>query len=174
MLKKQDFQNQFTDEFGRIGFIYHIAPTKISLGDVTFKSMRNNILATNHVILCGVVPNLSNFIAPLRLKYIEKYPSIVILHPSPPTEKQWTPISMYPEIYYIKGSAMNHRDLLKANIMQAKNIIILAPDYSEVNRFLKFDVNLQADNQNNSANPNTATYRYAAFIYSNQGGNVTL
>ena len=112
--------------------------------------MRNNILATNHVILCGVVPNLLNFIAPLRLKYIEKYPSIVILHPSPPTDKQWTPISMYPEIYYVKGSAMNHSDLLKANIMQAKSVVILAPDYSEVNRFLKFDVNLAADNQNNS------------------------
>ena len=53
--------------------------------------------------------------------------------------------------------------------MQAKNIIILAPDYSEVNRFLKFDVNLQADNQNNSANSNTATYRYATFINLNQG-----
>ena len=147
--------------------IYFVASSKISLVDVTFTSMRNNILATNHVILCGLTPNLSNFIAPLRLKYIEKYPPIIILHPSPPTDKHWNPISMFPEIYYIKGSAMNYRDMIKANIMQAKSIVILAPDYCEVNRFLKFDVNNPADNQNNLINQNSTIYRYClTIIYS--------
>jgi hypothetical protein len=57
--------------------------------------MENNILATNHILLCGLVPELLNFIQPLRAKYLDKISPIVIfswykkviLHTSDLTEK---------------------------------------------------------------------------------------
>ena len=96
--------------------------------------MENNILATNHIILCGLVPNLINFVLPLRSKYLGKYPPIVILHSKEPTEKQWTQIAYFPEIYYVKGTAMNKKDLFRANIMKASKVVILTPNVEEVTK----------------------------------------
>ena len=62
---------------------------RVSLKDVTFKTLEDSILATNHVILCGMVSNLINFVLPLRSKYLSTYPPIVILNDHEPTEKQW-------------------------------------------------------------------------------------
>jgi hypothetical protein len=66
---------------------YHITHNKILLSDVTFKTMEKNILATNHIVLCGMVPNLINFILPLRSKNLNHYPPVVILHNYKPTDK---------------------------------------------------------------------------------------
>ncbi len=81
--------------------------------------MEKNILATNHIVLCGMVPNLINFILPLRSKNLNHYPPVVILHNQKPTDKQWSQIADYPEIYFIKGNAMNEPDILKINIHRA-------------------------------------------------------
>jgi hypothetical protein len=43
---------------------------KVSLKDVSFKSLEGSILASNHVLLCGLVSNLINFVVPLRAKYL--------------------------------------------------------------------------------------------------------
>jgi len=51
---------------------------------------------------------------------------IVILHTKAPTEKQWKFISIFPEIYYVRGSGMSKIDLKKANIMWANNVVILS------------------------------------------------
>lgn len=51
--------------------------------------MENNLLAINHIILCGLVQNLVNFMVPLRAKYLKNYPAIVILNEKEPYEKQW-------------------------------------------------------------------------------------
>lgn len=67
--------------------------------------------------------NLINFVLPLRAKYLTTYPPIVILNEQEPTEKQWNQICFFPEIYFVKGSAMNHRDLIRANIMEASKVI---------------------------------------------------
>lgn len=89
---------------------------KVNLMDVTFYSLEKNILAMNHIILCGMAHNLINFIIPLRSKYLLKYPTIVILHNEPPTEKIWNQIAFFPEVYYISGSALVEKDLFRANI----------------------------------------------------------
>jgi len=81
--------------------------------------MEKNILATNHIVLCGLVPNLINFILPLRAKNLSRYPPIVILHDKKPSEKQWNQIAYFPEIYYIRGNAMKEKDVLKTNIHKA-------------------------------------------------------
>lgn len=135
-LKQENFNNHLTGEFWNLEESFHLAPSKINLLDVTFKTMENNILATNHIILCGLVPNLRNFVLPLRAKYLEKYPPIVILHVNPPTEKQWNQVSFFPEIYFVKGSAMNTKDLIRANILSANKIVILSPEVDEVKHFV--------------------------------------
>ena len=89
--------------------------------------MEKNILTTEHIILCGMVHNLSNFVMPLRSKYLKKYPTIVILHDQEPTEKQWNSISYFPEIYFVNGTALSRKDLKRANIMQASKVVVLTP-----------------------------------------------
>ena len=140
-LKQENFNHHLTGEFLNLEEGFHLAPCKINLSDVTFKTMENNILATQHIILCGLVPNLRNFVLPLRAKYLETYPPIVILHVNPPTEKQWNQISFFPEIYFVKGSAMVTKDLLKANIKDAARIVILSPEVDEVKHFTSFSEN---------------------------------
>jgi len=143
-IRQESFANSLSGEYLNLEEGFHVAPAKISLSDITFKSMENNILAHNHIILCGMVPNLKNFILPLRAKYLEQYPPIVLLHTSPPSEKQWNQISYFPEIYFVKGSAMNTKDLLRANIMHASRIVILAPEVDEVKNFVGFDDHLNS------------------------------
>ena len=78
--------------------------------------MQDNILATNHIVLCGLVPNLINFVMPLRAKYLVKFPTIVILHTEEPNEKIWNSIAFFPEIYFIKGDPLKEKDIIKTNI----------------------------------------------------------
>lgn len=144
-LKQENFNHHLTGEFLNIEDGFHLSPSKINLPDVTFKTMENNILATQHIILCGLVSNLRNFVLPLRAKHLDKYPPIVILHVHPPTEKQWNQVSFFPEIYFVKGSAMNTKDLLRANIHQASRIVILSPEVDEVKHFTSFNENPSAN-----------------------------
>lgn len=95
-------ENYFSGDWNKINEKCHISKSKINLQDVNFLTMENNILATNHIILCGLVQNLINFVLPLRSKYLAKYPPVVILHSKEPTEKQWSQIAYFPEIYYVK------------------------------------------------------------------------
>ena len=135
-VKQENLNQNLTGEFISLEDGFHLSPSKTLLIDVSFKTMENNILATNHIILCGLVSNLRNFVLPLRAKYLDKYPPIVILHVSPPTEKQWNQVAFFPEIYFVKGSAMNTKDLLRANIQHASRIVVLSPEIEEVRHFV--------------------------------------
>ena len=134
--KQENFNQHLSGEFINLEEGFHLSPTRTNLVDVTFKSMNDNILATGHIILSGLVSNLRNFILPLRAKHLEKYPPIVILHSHPPTDKQWNQVAFFPEIYFVKGSAMNIKDLLRVNIKQAIRVVILSPEVDEVKNFI--------------------------------------
>ena len=56
------------------------------MSDVTYTTLENSRIQ-NHIILCGLVPNLLKFVEPLRAKYLVKYPAIVMLHTEPPNDK---------------------------------------------------------------------------------------
>jgi len=148
-LKQENFNHHLTGEFLNLEDGFHLSSSKINLSDVTFKTMENNILANNHIILCGLVPNLRNFILPLRAKHLDKYPPILILHVNPPTEKQWNQVCFFPEIYFVKGSAMNTKDLQRANIQQASRIVILSPEVDEVKSFINSTENSTVGPDNN-------------------------
>lgn len=131
-LKQENFNMPVANEYSNMEGQYHMTHSKINLNDVTFKTMENNILATNHIILCGIVPNLLNFVQPLRAKYLQNYPPIIILHPNTLEEKEWNQIAYFPQIYFVKGNGMNQRDLLRANIKHAKTVVLLSPNSTEV------------------------------------------
>lgn len=133
--KQENFSVPMSNEYTKMEERYHMAHSKISINDVTFKSMENNILASNHIILCGIVPNLLNFVLPLRAKYLTHYPPIVILHPQALEDKEWNQIAYFPQIYYVKGSGLSQRDLIRANIMQAKTVVVLSPNSEEVKKY---------------------------------------
>jgi hypothetical protein len=73
----------------KLNHLWHVTNERVLLKDVTFKTLEDSILATNHVILCGMVSNLINFVQPLRAKYLITYPPIVILNDHEPPEKLW-------------------------------------------------------------------------------------
>jgi hypothetical protein len=104
----------------------HTTSYKINLSDVTYATMRNNILATNHIVMLGLVTNIVHFIMPLRSKCLSKYPPIVILNEEAPTEKQWAQIAFFPEIYFVNGSALNDADLHRCNIKKASKVVLLS------------------------------------------------
>ena len=130
--KHENFRNFLQTDVNRIDQKCHMTNEKVSLKDVSFKNLEGSILASNHVLLCGLVSNLINFVVPLRAKYLTTYPPIVILNELEPTEKQWNQICFFPEIYFVKGSAMNHRDLIRANIKEASKVVILSPRVEDV------------------------------------------
>lgn len=82
----------------------YISPSKIEFPDICYQSLEGNILAMGHIVISGVSQNLIHFIMPLRFRFMKKYPPIVILNPTPPDQKSWNQISMFPEIYYVKVS----------------------------------------------------------------------
>lgn len=103
-----------------------VSKTRIDIADVTKDTMNGNILATNHIILSGLVSNLHHFVVPLRSKHLNKIPPIIILNEEKPDLKTWAPISYFPEIYFVKGSALNEKDLYRVNIMKASRVVILS------------------------------------------------
>ena len=104
----------------------YTTPKPVPLKSVTFPSLENSQLATKHIIVCGMVSSLTYFVIPLRAKILKEIQPIVILHTEVPTDVQWNSISMFPQIYFVKGSALNLSDLSQANIKQAKKVVILS------------------------------------------------
>ncbi len=96
------------------------------LKSVTFPSLENSQLAAKHIIVCGMVSSLTYFVIPLRAKILKDLQPIVILHTEEPSDAQWNSISMFPQIYFVKGSALNMSDLSRVNIKQAKKVVILS------------------------------------------------
>lgn len=67
-----------------------MSPIRVKLEDITYETMLHSELCDNHILVCGLVTNLFNFVMPLRAKYLEQIYPILILHPDKPTEKQWS------------------------------------------------------------------------------------
>eukprot|EP01022_Parablepharisma_sp_SALTPOND_P033410 TRINITY_DN88679_c0_g1_i1.p2 TRINITY_DN88679_c0_g1~~TRINITY_DN88679_c0_g1_i1.p2 ORF type:complete len:507 (-),score=57.99 TRINITY_DN88679_c0_g1_i1:17-1537(-) len=104
----------------------YTTPKPVPLKSVTFPSLENSQLAAKHIIVCGMVSSLTYLVIPLRAKILKDLQPIVILHTEEPTDGQWNSISMFPQIYFVKGSALNLADLSRANIKQAKKVVILS------------------------------------------------
>ena len=110
----------------------HIIKNGRSLADITFNTLENDILINNHIILCGLSYNLHKFFIPLRQKQLKSYPVIVILHEKPPSLDLWMKLKYFPQIYFVKGSAMNPKDLKKVKILHASKVVLLEDSLEEL------------------------------------------
>ena len=86
----------------------------------------------NHIVICGMHPELIQFLLPLRSKNlpIKLIKWIIILTPNLPQEIHDT-LSKFPRIIYIQGDPLQSDNLMRANIMTADIAIILG-NYSNI------------------------------------------
>lgn len=85
-------------------------------------------LNTPHILLCiqGKWPvNIFYLISHLRMPSLPN-PPVVILHPRELVSSDWGCVGMFEDVYFIKGSPLYELDLLRAGVMQAERVIILA------------------------------------------------
>ena len=132
----QDKEN-ITADIISLGKICHITTEHIDKNNITIESIDKMLVAKDHIIICGICHNLSDFIKPLRAKKLPKniLPTIVILSKELPDDKLWNTIAYFEQIYIVQGDAMKKSDLKRAGIRSAKKVVILAPSISEISQF---------------------------------------
>lgn len=64
---------------------------------------------------------------PLRALHLKNLSPIVIFHEEEPTQQIWSQLSSFPQIYFVRGSALKDSDLDKINLEDAKQVVILSP-----------------------------------------------
>ena len=108
---------------------YFIREEAAQIGQVTVvRSLEEDLPGViDHLIIAGAVENLFEFILTLRAKHLGHIQTILILHPHPPDAMQWEKISMFPQVVYMQGSALNNKDLMRAGVMKASHAVVFAP-----------------------------------------------
>ena len=109
---------------------------------------RNDI--HNHIVICGIHPELIHFILPLRNKYLpEKFLKwIVILSPFLPQDIHET-LCKFPKIIYIKGDPLDPDNLFRVNIISADIAVILSSSTYSHNLY-KIEKNVNENLENNN------------------------
>ena len=99
---------------------------KYLANEIKLKSIKGRRDISEHIIICGMHPDLIHFILPLRAKYLtEKMLKwIIILSPYLPQEI-YDVLKIFPKIIYIQGEPFDSEDLFKCNIMSAEIAVIL-------------------------------------------------
>ena len=130
-------KENITADIISLGKICHITTEHIDKNNVTIESIDKMLVAKDHIIICGICHNLSDFIKPLRSKKLPKniLPTIVILSKELPDDKLWNTIAYFEQIYIVHGDAMKKTDLKRAGIRSAKRVVILAPSINEISQF---------------------------------------
>jgi hypothetical protein len=82
----ENIKNPLTADFHLIEKYCYTTSNRIELNDVSYSTMKNNILATNHIIVAGMINNLVHFVIPLRSKTLTRYPPIIIFDTKAPNE----------------------------------------------------------------------------------------
>jgi len=146
----QDKEN-ITANILSLGKICHITTEHIDKNSVTIESIDRMLIAKDHIIICGICHNLSDFIKPLRAKKLPKniLPTIVILSKELPDDKLWNTIAYFEQIYIVQGDAMTKSDLKRAGIRTAKHVVILAPSINEISQFTETQRLKNLENSNN-------------------------
>jgi hypothetical protein len=86
----------------------------------------------NHVILTGTLTGIADFILTLRAKRLKQTYKIVVLHPTPIDDDTWETIGVFPDVYYVQGSAP--QDLSRVNAAHSKSIVYLANRSTQIDR----------------------------------------
>ena len=105
----------------------HLTQNPVKLEDIKFSTLKDSKLAKDHIIICGIVENIRGFVIPLRALHLKNLSPIVIFHEEEPTQQLWSQLARFPQIYYVRGSALKDSDLDKVNLEDAKQVVILSP-----------------------------------------------
>ena len=99
-------------------------------------------LLENHIIICGLNPNIKHMIMPLRSKSNVKIFPILIVDQNEHIPSQiWTEIQYFPDIYYMKGDLRKQEYLIRAGVGNALAVIILAKYNNEYELPGMLDIN---------------------------------
>lgn len=108
---------------------FFIAEDALLLSDVvitTSLSKEHPEIHNHIIILTTELTNIYDLIKPLRAKSIESLKPIVILHQDEISPSMWQRISIFPDIYLVKGSPMEQVDICRAGVFKAHTVVILS------------------------------------------------
>lgn len=110
--------------------------------DIMQHTIKDSKEITNHILVCGIHPNLFHFILPLRAKYLgEQNLKYIVILGENLSESLYNSFAKFPFIIYIQGSPLLPENLYRANIMNAEIAVILS------NSNIKTDIEESNDNQ---------------------------
>ena len=90
-----------------------------------------------HIIICGVNPNIKHLILPLRTRGKAKHHPILIVDKNEHLPSEiWKDIQYFPDIYYMQANPIKSDDLKKARVSKAQAVVILSK-YNQENQLLE-------------------------------------
>ena len=81
-----------------------------------------------HVIVCGFRASLAYFVAPLRLESLRSRPKIVIVAKDRHSDDDWEPLSVYPEVYFMKRDPPRFAFLVRAGIKRCSRVVVISDE----------------------------------------------
>ena len=105
---------------GELFNVCQVSPQPVLKDDIIFETLHESKLAEDHIIICGMVENLRYFVMPLRAKHLQTIQPIVILNEEPLSMNQWSQLSYFTQIYFVRGNTLHEESYNKVNVMKAK------------------------------------------------------
>lgn len=82
--------------------------------------------ATRHIIVSGSnMDALYDFVLPLRTRLNAVLRPLVIVHPQGVSAADWEMLAFFPELYILKGSMEVGKDLVRADVANAKSVVLM-------------------------------------------------
>ena len=120
---------QYAMNHARLQANYFVRSEPVSIRDATVvRSLPLDLPdMKDHMIITGnVTSDIYTLVLTMRSRKTKIPQPIVLLNPQPPDEACWNRVNIFPQLVYVKGSALNADDLVRAGVMSAKNAIVLA------------------------------------------------
>ena len=103
------------------------AERKVPLHNIIIETVKHlDRRIHHHIIACGPLSALWSFILPLRSKHVQVVQPIVVLDRNLPSEEEWKRFARFPDIYLVRGSPLNIKDLHAAGASTASRAVLFA------------------------------------------------
>jgi len=127
---REEIQYMLEQKFSSIAGSSKINPysfftTKVNSLETVTLNKKNDLKIDDHIVICGVIPDMRLLILPLRNKSLKKIIPIIIIHNDIIPVKIWQDINTFPKIYVVQGNPALPSDLNACYISKASACIIL-------------------------------------------------
>jgi hypothetical protein len=106
----------------RLSKIYHYTHEPVDFASAHRDNLED---MTGHILVCGNMSSVQEFIKTLRSKHVPLQP-VVLLFPSKPPAVLWQQLSRFPSVYFVEGTALQPSDLVRAGVLGVDKAVILA------------------------------------------------